>query len=66
LNCARKTLELAGFKQFEHLGLHQAGLRKGHCPVNEENIATGVNAARKLLQPGEAVPPPSPTGENPT
>jgi uncharacterized metal-binding protein len=50
LNCARKTLELAGIKQFEHLGLHEIGLRKGQCPVTEQNVAAGVNAARELLQ----------------
>jgi uncharacterized metal-binding protein len=63
LNCARKTLELAGIKQFEHLGLHEIGLRKGQCPVTEQNIATGVNAAQKLLCQGEAVSSPTPTGK---
>jgi uncharacterized metal-binding protein len=29
LNCARKTLELAGFSKFDHLGLNEIGLRKG-------------------------------------
>ncbi len=54
LNCARKTLELAGITQFEHLGLNEIGLRKGKCPVSEENIAAGVNAAQELLLAGEA------------
>ena len=49
INCARKTLELAGLRQFEHLGLDELGLRKGACPVSEENIACGVDAARHLL-----------------
>lgn len=49
LNCARKTLELAGIKQFEHLGL--IGLRKGQCPVTEQNIAAGVDAAQTRLEP---------------
>lgn len=49
LNCARHTLELAGFQEFEHLELHRIGLRKGSCPVTEERIAVGVEAAKKLL-----------------
>lgn len=49
LNCTRHTLELAGFKAFEHLELHALGFRKNACPVTEENVATGVAAARKIL-----------------
>lgn len=49
LNCTRHTLELAGFKNFDHLELHKLGLRKGSCPVNEERIAAGVNAAKSML-----------------
>ena len=49
LNCTRHTLELAGFKTFDHLELHKLGMRKGSCPVTEENIAVGVAAAKKIL-----------------
>jgi uncharacterized metal-binding protein len=49
LNCARKTLELAGLKEFDHLELNEIGLRKGACPVTEEHIATGVKAARRII-----------------
>ena len=49
LNCARHTLELAGFNQFEHLELHKLGIRKGSCPVDEERIVAGVEAAKKIL-----------------
>ncbi len=49
LNCTRHTLELAGFKNIEHLELHRLGFRKNACPVTEENIATGVRAAREIL-----------------
>ena len=49
LNCARKTLELAGLKKFHHLGLHEIGLRKGNCPVNAENIAFGMEAVVRLV-----------------
>ena len=49
LNCTRHTLELAGFKNFEHLELHKLGMRKNFCPVTNERIAAGVDAAKKLL-----------------
>ena len=49
INCARKTLELAGVKYFEHLALQGLGLYKGSCPVTEDNISKGVEAARQQL-----------------
>src|SRR5215469_11851531 len=49
LNCAAHTLKLAGFQQFDHLELHKLGLRKGSCPVTDERIATGMQAARRIL-----------------
>jgi uncharacterized metal-binding protein len=49
LNCTRHTLELAGFENFEHLELHKLGMRKNSCPVTEERITTGVEAAKKIL-----------------
>lgn len=49
LNCARRTLELAGFKKFAHLELHRLGIRKGSAPVTEEGIASGVAAAKHML-----------------
>jgi uncharacterized metal-binding protein len=54
LACGRQTLELAGFKQFEHLGLQDIGLRKGSCSVDEPNVSLGVEAARKMIQPPSA------------
>ena len=56
LNCTRHTLELAGFKDFDHLELHKLGLRKGSCPVTEERIATGVAAAKAMLSNAAANP----------
>jgi len=53
LNCARHTLELAGFENFAHLELHRLGFRKNSCPVTEERISAGVSAARKILADGE-------------
>lgn len=53
INCARKTLELAGVQRVEHLELQKLGLRKGYCPVTEENIVRGVQAARQQLAASE-------------
>jgi uncharacterized metal-binding protein len=53
INCARLTLEQARVRRFEHLELHTLGLRKGGCPVTEENIARGVEAARRKLASAE-------------
>ena len=52
LNCAAHTLKLAGFQKFDHLELHKIGVRKGSCPVNDERIAAGVAAAKKILSAG--------------
>ncbi|MBI4326804.1 MAG: putative zinc-binding protein [Chloroflexi bacterium] len=49
LLCAKRTIELAGFKNFLHLGLHQLGFRKGACPATEERIAEAAVAAAKLI-----------------
>jgi uncharacterized metal-binding protein len=49
LNCARHTLQLAGFQNFDHLELHKIGIRKGSCPVTEERISAGVEAAKTML-----------------
>ena len=49
LNCARHTLELAGFKNYDHLELHKIGIRKGSTPVTDERIASGVAAAKRIL-----------------
>jgi uncharacterized metal-binding protein len=49
LNCARKTLELAGFQNFQHLELHKLGIRKGFCPVTSERITLVTEAAAKMI-----------------
>jgi uncharacterized metal-binding protein len=64
LNCARHTLELAGFKKFDHLELHKLGIRKGSAPVTDERIATGVASAKKILA-GEMPARPSENFEPP-
>jgi len=52
LNCARKTLELAGFNKFRRLELHRLGVRKGSCPVTAEKIAMATKAAIAMIAPG--------------
>ena len=49
LNCAKLSLEQAGFKGFEHLQLAELGLEKGKTPPTPENIAKVVSAAAAKL-----------------
>ncbi len=49
LNCARHTLELAGFRDFRHLELHRLGLRKGACPLTPERVAVATKAAAEII-----------------
>lgn len=48
-NCAKKTLELAGYKDFGHIGLYDLGLPKGKSPATEKNIAIVVEKGKELL-----------------
>jgi uncharacterized metal-binding protein len=49
LNCAKNTLEQAGFKTFEHLQMASLGLEKGKTPVTEASIArVAVKGAQML------------------
>ena len=50
LNCARHTLEQAGFEVSEQLELHKLGFRKGNCPPTEERIALAVEAGAELIE----------------
>jgi uncharacterized metal-binding protein len=47
--CAKKTLEVAGFSLFEHIQLADIGLQKGSSPATAENIQTVVARAKDLL-----------------
>ncbi len=49
LDCARKTLEQAGFTRFEHLQLADLGLEKGKSPVTSEAIEKVADRGRTLL-----------------
>lgn len=50
LNCARHTLEQAGFHIVHHLELHKLGLRKGSCPPTGERLAIAAQAGAELIQ----------------
>jgi uncharacterized metal-binding protein len=47
--CARKTLEQAGFSGFQHLKLAGLGLHKGSSPVTEERIRLIADKGAALL-----------------
>jgi uncharacterized metal-binding protein len=49
LDCARKTLEEAGFTRFEHLRLSDMGMEKGKSPATEEQVNKVVIAAKSRL-----------------
>ncbi len=47
--CARKTLEVAGFSGFEHLKLEEMGLKKGETPLTPERIRAVADRGAALL-----------------
>lgn len=49
LDCAKKTLEAAGFHNFLHLRMSDLGLAKGHSPANEGNITLVCEKANELM-----------------
>lgn len=49
LNCAKMTLEQAGFSKFEHLCLANLGFQKGSSPATPENIEKVTQAATPKL-----------------
>ena len=48
-DCARKTLELAGYGSFRHLRITDHGMEKGKSPATGENINSIVTKGRELL-----------------
>lgn len=50
VECARRTMEKAGFSGFMHLQLGQIGLEKGKTPVTPDSIATVVEKGTHLLK----------------
>ena len=50
LDCAKKTLEEKGFKNFEFLRITDMGFEKGKTPVNEDSISKVTSEASKKLK----------------
>ncbi|MHB8736129.1 MAG: putative zinc-binding protein [Terriglobales bacterium] len=50
--CARKTMELAGFKGFQHLKLAELGFKKGETPMTPERIQELANQGAAMLGAG--------------
>ena len=49
LNCAKNSLEQAGFKAYEHLQLADLGMEKGKTPPTTETIAKVATAGAEKL-----------------
>jgi uncharacterized metal-binding protein len=49
LDCAKKSLEEAGFTAFNHLRLADMGMEKGKTAISAETIAQVVDKAKSLL-----------------
>ncbi len=49
LDCARKSLEEAGFARFDHLRLTDMGLEKGKTEASETVVAMVADKARTFL-----------------
>ena len=47
--CARKTMELAGFKGFQHLKLAEMGFKKGETPVTPARVREVADKGAGLL-----------------
>ena len=49
LNCTKSSLELAGFKKYEHLQLADLGMEKGKTPPTPETVAKVATAGAAKL-----------------
>jgi uncharacterized metal-binding protein len=49
-DCAKKTLELAGFTNVKHVRVTDLGFKKGKTPASEEAIRKVTDAAVALLK----------------
>jgi uncharacterized metal-binding protein len=49
LDCARSSLEEAGFANFEHLRVTDLGMEKGRAPVTDERVALVAEKAAANL-----------------
>lgn len=49
LDCARKSLEEGGFKEFEHVRLSDLGIEKGKSPVSDELVGKVATVGAERL-----------------
>ncbi len=49
LDCAKKSLEEAGFKKFNHLRLADLGFEKGKTEIDAESLAKVILKAKTYL-----------------
>jgi len=49
LDCAKKTLELAGFSKFMHIRVTDVGMEKGKAPPTDQNVEAVAESAGTLL-----------------
>ncbi|MCP4338828.1 MAG: hypothetical protein GY799_08050 [Desulfobulbaceae bacterium] len=49
LECARKSLKVAGFTKINHLILSEHGFEKGSTEVTQESINNVIGDVRKFL-----------------
>jgi uncharacterized metal-binding protein len=49
LDCAKMTLELAGFEDFIHTRVTDLGMEKGQAPATEQNVGIVVDSVEALL-----------------
>ena len=49
LDCAKKTLEKAGFSNVTHIRVTDLGMDKGKTLINDENISVVRNKAQSVL-----------------
>ena len=52
LNCAKKSLEAAGFTKFEHMQLSDLGFQKGESPMSEEALNTIAERGKAIFEKG--------------
>jgi uncharacterized metal-binding protein len=48
-NCAKKTMEHAGYHDFLYIGVYDLGLPKGKSPATDENIERVAQKGKELL-----------------
>lgn len=49
-DCAKKTLELAGFTHVKHVRVTDLGFKKGHAPATDEAVRHVTDTAAALLK----------------